>query len=95
MGHFADAVGAVVEEEEGVVVVDAGLGSADDDGFEELVVFAFGVFFFDGGDGVGGGCHIGTCACHDAFHADFDSVPALVAVHYVVPAHNCSDLPNA
>ena len=33
LGHFADAVGAVVEEEEGVVVVDAGFFPADDDGF--------------------------------------------------------------
>ena len=86
LGDFSDAVGAVVEEEEGVVVVDAGGGAVDDDGFEELVVFALGVFLFDGGDGVGGGGDVGARAGDEPFHADFDAVPSLVAVHYVVAA---------
>lgn len=89
LGDFPDAVGAVVEEEAGVVVVDAGVGAVDDDGFEELVVLAGGVAGFDRGDRVGG---VFAFAQDDAFHADFDAVPPLVSVHDVVSADHGGDL---
>ena len=95
LGYFADAVGAVVEEEEGVVVMDAGCGAVDYDGFEEFVVLAFRILLFDGADGVGGGCAVGRCAFHNAFEADFNPVPPFVPVHYVVASHHCGELAYA
>ena len=53
LGYFTDAVRAIVEEEEGVVVLNSGFFAAYYDGFEELVVLAFFVLLFDRGDGVG------------------------------------------
>lgn len=55
LGGLADAVGAVVEEEAGVVVLDAGLGAADDDGFQELVVLALLIARLDRRGGVAAG----------------------------------------
>ena len=83
LGDFTDAVGAVVKEEEGVVVLDAGVGTVKDDGLEELVVLAGGVAGFDRGDRVGA---LFAFARNDAFHADLDAVPSLVPVHDVVSA---------
>ena len=53
LGYFADTVRAIVEEEEGVVLLDSGLFAAYYDGFEEFVVLAFLVLLFDCGDRVG------------------------------------------
>ena len=89
LGDLADAVGAVVEEEEGVVVLDAGVGAVDDDGFQEFVVLAGGVAGFDRGGRVAA---FFAFARNHAFHADFDTVPPLVSVHDVVPADHGGEL---
>ena len=95
LGDFADAVGAVVEEEEGVVVLDSGFFAAYDDGFEEFVVFVLGVFLLDRCYGIGGGSDVWSFACYDSLHTYFHSIPPLVSVHNVVAADDRSDLAHS
>lgn len=84
LGRLADAIAAVVEVEDGVVVVDAASGAVEDDGFEEFVGFVFRVARFDGCDGVGAGF---AFAGDQRFQADFDPLPAFVSVHDVVSSY--------
>jgi hypothetical protein len=92
LGDLADTVGAVVEEEDGVVVLDAGLLAVDNDGLDELVGLASLVALGKGCDRV---ARLLTLAGDKTLHADLDAVPALVAVHDVVTADNRRDLTKA
>jgi hypothetical protein len=92
LSDLTDAVGAVVEEEDGVVVLNAGLLAVDNNGLDELVGLAGLVTLSEGCDGVAG---LLALACDETLHADLDAVPALVAVHDVVTTDNGRDLAKA
>jgi hypothetical protein len=94
LGDLTHTVGAVVEEEESVVVLDTGLSTVDNDGLEELVGLASVVSLLHRGDGVL--CRLTlTLTLHDSLHGHLDALPPLVPVHGVVPADNGRQLPNA
>lgn len=100
------AVGAVVEEEKGVAVwtcvrferglrcwerrtLDTRLVAADDDGLQELVGLVLFVAVLDCGDRV---LALLTLAVDETVDGDLDALPALVAVHGVVPPDDGRDL---
>ena len=95
LGYFADAVGAVIEEEEGVVVLDSGLFAAYDNGFDEFVVFVFGVFLLNRCHGIGGGSDVWPFARYYSLHTYFHPIPPLVSVHNVIAPNNRSDLAHS
>ena len=89
MYGFTDAVGAVVEVEDGVTVLDAAGGAVHNDGFEEFVGFACVVAGAYCCHGVGG---FFAFALHEPREPDFDALPAFVAVHDVVSPYDGRDL---
>ena len=90
-GDLAGAVGAVVEEDDGVVVGDGALLVADD-GLHKFIGHAVLIGFPDGGDGIG---ILDALAVDHRVVGALKTVPAFVAVHGVVAAHDGRDLANA
>eukprot|EP01136_Pigoraptor_vietnamica_P037777 Opistho-1_new@106222 len=84
LANLAHAVGAEVEEDEGVAIPDAPLG-IEDDGLEEFVRFARRIACLDRRNGV----HRTLAAAADErLPRHLDALPALVTVHGVVaPRH--------
>ena len=68
------------------------LCASDDDGLQELVVLALAVPLLDGPDGIRARL---AFTRDQSLHANLDTVPALVAVHDVVPTHDRCDLARA
>src|SRR5271168_712770 len=91
VGHLAGAVGAEVEEDDGVVIVnqaDGGRGCAGafryHDGLDEFVGDVLLVAALQRGEGIGG-ARFGFAVDEGAI-GEFDALPAIVAVHGVIAA---------
>ncbi len=97
-GDLSDAVGAVVEADDGVVGGDeadwgaGGVGAGE--GLDELVGDAVVVAFADAGDGVGVAAAGWVSGDHGAEGLGF-LLPAVVAVHGVVAAADAGELAGA
>lgn len=92
LGDFADTIGAVVEEEDLVVVLDAALLATDNDGLQELIVLILAVSLLDSCDGVAA---VLALSENHTLEGNLDSVPALVTVHGVVAANDGGNLSDA
>jgi len=94
-GDLADAVGAVVEVDDDIVIADWADGMAfgidAGKGRDELIGDAVVVELFDSGDGVGVGPAFGMAGDHGVEGLPF-LLPAQVAVHSVVAAAYGGDL---
>ena len=88
---LAGAVGAVVEEDDRIVVGDHAVLVADD-GLDEFVRHAVFIALLNGMNGVG---ILHALAVDERVIGVLEAVPALVAVHRVVAAHNGRDLADA
>ena len=88
---LAGAVGAVVEEDDRIVVGDHAVLVADD-GLDEFVRHAVFIALLDGVDGI---AVLHALAVDERVIGVLEAVPALVAVHRVVAAHNGRDLADA
>ena len=89
LGDFANTVRSVVEEEEGVVVLDPALVTANNDWLQELVSLALFVSFLDHLDWV---VRVLSFSGDDTLHTNLDTVPTLVSVHDVVTTDDCCNL---
>ena len=87
---LAHAVGAIVEEEKSVIILDACLVAVENHGLEELVGLACLVAGLDCGRGIGG--RVLAFAADEAAQAGLDALPALIPIHYVVAANDCAKL---
>ena len=97
-GDLADAVGAVVEVDDHIVVADEAdgmvFGVDAGEGRDELVGDAVVVELFDSGDGVGVGSAFGM-AGDQGVEGLLLLLPAEVAIHGVVAAADAGDLTDA
>jgi hypothetical protein len=89
LDELTHAVRAVVEGEDGVVLLDAGRLVPKDEGLDKLVGNASLVRGLKGLDGVLG---VLALVVHEGVNSDLDAVPALVAVHGVVAANEGDEL---
>ena len=92
LSDLADAIGTVVEEEDGIVLLDAALITTDNDGLEEFVVLALLVALLDRRNGVGAGL---TLAEVQALEGNLDTLPSLITIHGIVTADNGGKLTSA
>src|SRR5260370_4333099 len=98
--HLAGAVGAEVEEDDGVIVANRsqrrGRGAAslgDNDGLHEFVGDVLLVAAPEGGDRIVRASF--RFAVDDGAIGEFDALPAIVAVHGVIAADQGGNLPDA
>lgn len=89
LSDLTNTVGTVVEEEEGIVILETTLIAVDNDGLQELVVLTSLVAGLDGSDGVGGSL---TLTLDETVQGNGDTLPSLITVHSIVSADNGSDL---
>lgn len=89
---MADTVGTVVEEEDGISILDPGLLVADNDGLEELIVLPLLVALLDGLDRVAA---LLSLAEDQALQRQLVPLPSLITVHGIVATNHRCDLTNA
>ena len=87
-GHdLAHAVGAVVEEEGRIAVLDTSLVAIDDDRLQKFVGLVLGISLVDRLEDI---VSLVALSIHDCLDSNLDALPSLVTVHGIVPSDDGS-----